>query len=215
MNKEFTIGEPPKQIVVAGKLSFSTKKIDIINLDIINDLVKENAYVYWQCAKFVDFGLFENGEIILNNKSDKEKDFGRIQELRIFNETLELHFWKQNNNIKYRLIDEEHEIKKEVIEVINDFNKVTDGDYEQVAITQKVKLWGNKIEPKNGFSILSEDRGMKINVPFVLDKMPKDHESIFIKEHRYICYDDLNLAYFIDRRLCGFYISDEGGFKKC
>lgn len=192
------IGEEPKLI------SVTTKKVEIyntvkplsINHALIKILAPANSFVYWQSAELVDFGYFDGDKINLN---DHEPHFDLLQEMRVFNETFELHIWKHLGESRYRIRQETDEQENE------------NGN----CLLHKVKLWGTKATKNGRFTVVTEDRGMRLSFPIEFQDAYKDRINVFLEERRYIEEEDeTGCIHFSDRRFSGLYVATGGQLKK-
>jgi len=132
---------------------------------------------------------YGNGKIILlNGEENFEPKF--IQKLRLFNETQEFYIWKTEDKYKGRMrIDEEGE-ETDVIEA----NQV---------------LFGTKGEVKDGKTIITEERGTEITLPFEINGIDTKENRVKIKTINYIGYNEHGQAGYADNRFAGFTFGKE------
>ncbi len=139
-------------------------------------------------------GLINNNTIMkgyleLNRVNVKnELNINHILDLRMFCEKGELHLWKYNDTLQWRL-------RK-------------DGEGEDCDIYEEDHyIWGTKISDEDEFSIIEECRGMQLTFPFSLKEQPL---PLKYKVRNYIKYDGDGLINFIDSRIVHF-INNNGG----
>ena len=116
-------------------------------------------------------------------------DFEHLLELRIFNENKELHIVKYGEAYIARVREDGVGLNEEVYDEID-------------------AVFGTHIEPGKSsdrltWSLLVEDRGTKIAVPFKFSNNINDTQ-LYYKVRNYIDKENPNLV-FTDARLCGFF----------
>lgn len=147
--------------------------------DIIIKSIEEGFIVAYLYNKVI-IGKIYNNRLIFYN--DDEIDIKYLVMLRAFNKNEELYIWRNSGNrFNYRLRkDGEGEEKNAV-------------DAEQI-------LWGTKSENlTEGWTRLSESRGMELIVPIDMDKS-KDKKRIKLRTRHYIGFNELGQAGYIDSR---------------
>ena len=158
---------------------------------------KELSEFIWELldrlGKKAEFVLYTHNKVVIgkvwDNQLFPQKDFGEryFKEIRIFNKRAELHIWRYNERLYYRLrIDGEDELEN---------------IYEEEHI-----IWGTDIEKKENAALLKEKRGTNIEVPY---KIEKDDLPIKYKVRNYFIYDENGLIKFHDARLVEF-VNKEG-----
>ena len=198
MSDYISIGEEPKLISVNTKetiFSDTCTPLEITH-ELIKSLAPANCFVYWQSAELVDFGFFNGEKIILNAH---EIHFELLQEARVFNEAFELHIWKRLGDFQYRI--RHHESATQENNLGN-------------CLLHKVKLWGTQAKPHGIFTIITENRGMRLSLPIQFKDEYKSGINVFLEERRYIEEDELGCIYFIDRRFSGFYVAIDNKLTK-
>jgi len=127
------------------------------------------AYMYNE----VLIGLIEGGNIKFPNNKTVNKDY--LKEMRVFSEKGELYIWRTKNEFYYRVKTDNAE----------------DNIHEESHY-----IWGTK---KNDYTLEEEGRGIKITLPF---KLNKDELKYKVKNY-YRCNEDDGMYEFYDARLCG------------
>jgi CRISPR-associated protein (TIGR03984 family) len=111
-----------------------------------------------------------------------------LQKLRVFNENQELLLWRSSEGLKGRLRTD------------------TGGDDVCVADAEQA-LFGTRAETLNGYTIIREDRGTELALPFPeLIKLNDGtkRNRVFLKTRNYIDYNEAHQATYVDCRFAGF-----------
>ncbi|MCI4626757.1 MAG: CRISPR-associated protein Csx19 [Candidatus Magnetoovum sp. WYHC-5] len=126
--------------------------------------------------------------------------------LRIFNENEEIYLWRKSESIfawRYKKDEENHEQSPCA---------------EQSIIDVKQILWGTKVEgykcnEGSDWVCLSEERGMKLIIPFNINKFTKYNQEednsknrVKILTRHYIEYNEIGQAGYVDARMVQFVI---------
>lgn len=132
---------------------------------------------------------YENSKIVFwNNEEPFSPEF--IQKLRLFNDKRELFIWRNEGKWKAKLrIDEEGE--------------------EVSTIESNQVLFGTVGNIENGFTILTEDRGTEIILPFEIKGIDTKKNRVKIKTRNYINYNELGQAGYGDCRFVEFTLGIE------
>jgi len=168
--KRFAIGKIKSEIQ-NGKVEKPLKDFITDKCGIVDEFCLI-AYKYHE----VLIGTIREGQITI--EKPEELTSSHVIEMRIFNADKELYIWKDGAGYKYRLrTDSESEQGTEIYDVFH-------------------MLWGEKIEDKH---ILTEERGMRIKLPFNEPGAP-----VFYKARNYFKYNDKGQIEFYDARLVSF-----------
>lgn len=196
LNRQTIGGHPTLISITDGQVQFSDADTPFqVSHEFIKSLAPANSFVYWQSAEVIDFGYFNGERIILNGY---ETNFSLLQEMRIFNETMELHIWKYLGMFRYRIRQETGVEENE------------NGD----CLLHKVKLWGTRAIQSREFTVLTEDRGMRLSLPIAFQDTYKNNINVFLEERRYLGEDEAGCIYFQDRRFSGLYVAVDNEMKK-
>ncbi len=129
-------------------------------------------------------GKFENSKILFYNDKVFEPKF--IKKIRVFNETKELHIWKEGNFFNSRLrIDEE-------------------GNIADIVEARQI-IWGTEFHPLgNGFSLITEKRGTELIIPFESIEINDKKKRLSVLTRNYIDYNKNGQASYNDVRFVQF-----------
>lgn len=177
------------------KLSEIKTKVEFLDTTILNNaddlsnVIAERFSEEGFAIAYLDYrvliGTYNSALGFFHNETIDPK---YIQILRVFNKKSEIFMWKTKpGSFKGRLRRDEQE----------DGERVKAVDALQV-------LWGTKKEHKdNGWSLIYEDRGTAMIVPFDSDKITINDKEKRVKLHtrNYIQHNSLGQAGYIDSRL--------------
>ena len=159
----------------------------------------DNGFVVAYMDFKVFIGKYSNQRCIFaGNETIDEKNLKYLQRLRVFNDRQEVLIWRTEDNgengssFKGRMrIDREGKENP-----IVDVNQV---------------LWGTRAKSfDNGFTLLSEDRGTELILPFNnLESVDDKENRVFLKTRNYIGYNDIGQATYVDTRFVGFFFSNK------
>lgn len=155
----------------------------------LSGIYREDGLVIAYLDYKVIIRKFLNGKIVL---MDNEETFNPefIQKLRLFNETKELFIWRTEGKWKARLR--------------------IDGDGEEVNVIEANQvLFGTTGIHGNGYTILTEDRGTEIILPFEITGIDTKKNRVKIKTRNYIGYNELGQAGYVDTRFVKFTFGSE------
>ncbi len=161
---------------------------------------KDNGFVVAYMDFKVLIGRYTNQRCIFaGNETLDTNNIQYLQRLRVFNHNQEVSIWRtedndDNGSFKGRMrIDREEEGEETPI---IDVNQV---------------LWGTRARAlDNGFTLLSENRGTELILPFNnLENVDDKENRVFLETRNYIGYNDIGQATYVDTRLVGFFFNNE------
>ena len=118
-----------------------------------------------------------------------------LQQLRVFNNDMELLVWRSNDYLKGRLRTD------------------SEGETTEVVDAHQV-LFGTESKPEpldSLYTKIFEDRGTELSLPFsglTVDVKENRKNRVFIKTRNYIDYNKVQQAGYVDCRFLGFYKID-------
>ena len=161
--------------------------------NIINLFELDNLFVLMIEDHEVNVGIYKNKRFIFS-KDKSLKKF--LQELRLFNESIELKFIRiSDDKYYYRLITNEEANKSQIIMY---------DTYEKKYMLNGSRVINHVENQGITFSSLTEDSGLLLTLPFKLDK---GNLRIYVNVINYINYSNEGLMEFVDSRLEGFYLN--------
>jgi CRISPR-associated protein (TIGR03984 family) len=161
--------------------------------NIINLFELDNLFVLMIEDHEVNVGIYKNKRLIFS-KDKSLKKF--LQELRLFNESIELKFIRiSDDKYYYRLITNEEANKSQIIMY---------DTYEEKYMLNGSRVINHVENQGITFSSLTEDSGLFLTIPFKLDK---GNLRIYVNVINYINYSNEGLMEFVDSRLEGFYLN--------
>ena len=168
-----------------------------VTLNEINNIIKlfelDNLFVLMIEDHEVNVGIYKNKRLIFS-KDKSLKKF--LQELRLFNESIELKFIRiSDDKYYYRLITNEEANKSQIIMY---------DTYEEKYMLNGSRVINHVENQGITFSSLTEDSGLLLTLPFKLDK---GNLRIYVNVINYINYSNEGLTEFVDSRLEGFYLN--------
>ena len=152
---------------------------------------EKDFLLYWQSSDFVDIARFDGKQISFCGGYKPE--WGLLQDMRIFNESYELHIWRFSNGV-YNC----REISGEEL----DSNLSSSN-----CLDQKIRLWGSRATKCGSFTKITEERGMALSLPCQYQDSFGRGINAFLQERRYITEDDCGRILFTDRRFCWVWIA--------
>jgi CRISPR-associated protein (TIGR03984 family) len=163
---------------------------------------KDNGFVVAYMDFKVLIGRYTNQRCVFaGNETLDTNSLQYLQRLRVFNDRQELLIWRTEDNeengsdFKGRMrIDQDGEKSEET--PIVDANQV---------------LWGTRAKSlDNGFTLLTEDRGTELILPFNnLESVDDKENRIFLETRNYIGYNDIGQAAYVDTRFVGFFFDNK------
>jgi len=155
--------------------------IEIASLTDIKEYITNSSYVIAYLDNEVLFGTYENSKFSFPN--NKEIKFEYLKRVRIFNLSEELHIWFSKGKFAGRYRKDENGIGTDIVEA----NQV---------------LYGTDVCHKNGFSVLTEERGTKIELPNIPQKWNADNDQVrvAVRTRHYIEYSKGFQAGYCDAR---------------
>ena len=178
-------------------LSKVKSKVKIIEFNENNLLYKINKIFRMDgfYIAYLDYGILMGRYIDKNFKTPNDIMFKKkfIQKIRIFNEQQELLIWKSNGVFLGRCR--------------KDGDSLENGTETDIVVSNQV-LFGTRISShiKDEYTILTEERGTEIILPFLnLHIKENDIKSrVKIKTINYIGYNSIHHAEYIDSRFTNF-----------
>ncbi|MCX7991568.1 MAG: CRISPR-associated protein Csx19 [Proteobacteria bacterium] len=125
---------------------------------------------------------------VLNNKLipvENSLDLSFLKILRVFNLQKEYFLWTDHNKYFMRLRDD------------------TIGDEIDV-IEAKQLIYGTRVIEKDNYSVLTEDRGIELKIPYKGLTIDEYKNRLFLLTRSYIGYTKTNVATYIDFRCLAF-----------
>lgn len=168
------------------KLNSETKLIDNFdNLNSLKDFIKVDSFVIAYLDYKVLVGKYKNGELLFYNNETFELKY--IQKLRVFNNNEELLIWRLNNKFKARY-------------------RIDSPGTNCFATDNNQVVFGTELEKLNdeNFSLLKEERGSNIIIPFNNLNVDQVDNRIKIKTRNYIAFNEIHQATYFDSRFIGF-----------
>jgi len=162
----------------------------IKNLNSIKEYINSESFVVAYLDYKVIIGTYKNGNF--NFYNDEQIDLESIQRIRIFNEDEELMLWRSDGLLKGRLRKDNVGLKCCIV------------DNNQI-------LFGTRTESLNGYTLLKEDRGTEIIIPFqnfVMDEKIKG-DRVKITTRNYVDFNEIHQATYVDCRFIGFTFGEE------
>lgn len=155
----------------------------ISNLDAIAELIKNDSFVVAYLDYKVLVGKYTNGKFSFYK--DEQIDIEYIQRMRVFNKNEELLLWRSERKLKGRL-------RKD-----NEGSKISAVDNDQVLFGTEAKALGN-------YTLLKEERGTEIIIPFTNIAVNPTKDRVKIKTRNYVGYNEIHQATYIDSRFVEF-----------
>jgi CRISPR-associated protein (TIGR03984 family) len=140
------------------------------------------TYVLIHAVHAVRFGLRTGSG--LDESVDEVLDPALLQEVRIFNESGELHLWRTDKGFAWR--------------TLQDGTSVEDSDETHFRSDYTYFLWGNHLG-SDGHTLADRDRGMQITLPIVGEADTPAHATYTVRN--YLGYDDSGQVQLLNARL--------------
>jgi len=140
------------------------------------------AYVLIHAVHAVRFALLTNSG--LDESLDMVLDPALLQEVRVFNESGELHVWRTDNGFAWR--------------TLQDATKTVVADDTHFQCDYTYYLWGNHLG-SDGRTLVDRDRGMQITLPIVGEVDSPAHATYTVRD--YLGYDRDGQVRLLDARL--------------
>jgi len=165
----------------------AVRKIEIPENGFINTVKEcfgsDDAFVVAYLDYAVMAGRYSKGAFSFHESC--VMDFTRIIKIRVFTGTKELFAWRTSGSLSARFrVDGEGEVME--------------------AIDARQALWGTRAESKGDFSLLTEERGFQIYLPFGEITADSGEKRVFLTTRNYVGYNDLYQAGYCDCRFTGF-----------
>ncbi len=163
-------------------------KNEVTDLDEIQNIIKNDSFVIAYLNYKVLIGKYSNGGFAFYN--DEKIEIDHLQRLRIFNINEELMLWRSAGKLKGR------------------YRNDSDGDATDVVDNDQV-IFGTKAAEIDGYTILTEERGTEIILPFTDLNVDTHENRIKIKTRNYIGFNEVHQATYVDNRFVEFVLGNE------
>lgn len=163
--------------------------INVTDYTALNKFLGKNFEQNGIVVAYLDYAVlirnYINKEIVFM-KDEQPFDPKFIQKLRLFNRNMELFIWRTDDNWNARL------------------RKDTDTETGLPVIEANQLLFGTTAKLTNGFTLLTEDRGTEVMLPFEIKNVDTGKNRVKIKTRNYISYNEIGQAGFNDCRFVEF-----------
>lgn len=153
---------------------------DINIKETLSNLEIDKGYFIAYLDGEICIGLIKDGKCV-----NKEIDYKYLKSIRLFDLYMEYYIWFGDKKFNMRVRDDRNGEKTEVIDV-------------------KQVIYGTKVEEYEEYSLLKEDRGIEIKVPFKGLTVDNRQNRLFLLTRNYIGYTQNDIANYTDFRCVAF-----------
>ena len=166
------------------KINSSITTYQIGSLNDIQEHINTDSYVVVYLDYKVLIGKYSNGSFSFYRNEQIELKY--IQRMRIFNKDEELMMWRSEGKQKARL-------RKDIVGT------------QSWVVDSKLVLFGTSAEKDGDYSILTEERGTEIILPFTDIAINDKYNRAIIKTRNYVDFNEQDIAGYIDCRFVDFH----------
>ncbi|MGV8122529.1 MAG: CRISPR-associated protein Csx19 [Candidatus Xenobiia bacterium LiM19] len=146
-------------------------------------VIRKDSLVVAYLVNKVIIGRFQPPGFVFKDNNDFLPQY--VLKMRIFNENEELFLWRQQGVLRGR-------------------HRIDNGGTSTTVIDARQVLFGTEADTRDSWTILTEDRGTIIELPFTDLSVDIHKNRIFIRTRNYVNFNDLGQATYVDCRFLGF-----------